>query len=148
MAALFATPLTIEGCQATIRRHVEQRDALFLAMVRDRAFAPGSPHRVLFDLARCEYRDVEIMVRQRGIEPTLDALRRAGVYLSFEEFKNGAEVRRDGHVLRFTAGQFDSSGGGGGITRRSGGTRSAGTWVFMPLVRVGVSGTRRDAPRM
>jgi hypothetical protein len=141
LEGFFSAPLTPETSLATIRRHVEQRDALFLAMMRDRAFTQGSPYRALLDLARCEYRDVEVMVKQRGVEPALDALRRAGVCLSFEEFKNGAEVHRGGRVFRFTPDQFDPPNPSGGIGMRSGGTRSAGTWIFLPIEHLALTHT-------
>lgn len=141
MAEFFDAPVTSEASLAIIRRHMEQRDALFLAMMRDHAFTRGGPYRSLLDLARCEYRDVEVMVKQRGVEPTLDALRQAGVYLSFEEFKNGAEVRREGRVFRFTSDQFDPPHLSGGIGMRSGGTRSAGTWIFLPIEHLALTHT-------
>ncbi len=92
-----------------------------------------SPYRPLLDLAQCEYRDLEVMVRQQGLEGTLDALRRAGVYFSFEEFKVGGEVRREGCVFHVTPAQFNNRHAADGMRIRSGGTRGQGTWVTVPL---------------
>ncbi len=84
-------------------------------------------------MAQCEYRDLELMVKQRGIESSLEYLQRAGVYLSFEEFKEGAEVQRAGRVIPVQPDQFDRPAAAGRIPVRSGGTRSRGLWISITL---------------
>jgi hypothetical protein len=128
LRAYFAHAPTLEEAKATIREHIERREDLFLAMARERFCVPGSPYQPLLGLAQCGYRDIEMMVRQRGLEATLDALRRAGVYLSFEEFKFGGEVRREGRVFQLDPAQFIAGQGTSLLSLRSGATRSAGTW--------------------
>jgi hypothetical protein len=69
---------------------------------------PTSPYLALLKLAGCEYRDLELMVKQSGLEPTLEALYQAGVYLSFEEFTGATEIIRGAHSVRFDFRDLDN----------------------------------------
>ena len=129
LSSFFGRPLTVEEGKALIRERLARREDLFLQMAREHFYAPESPYRALLALARCEYRDLELLVRQQGLESALAALRRDGVYLTFEEFKTGAEVRREGRIFRFTPAQFDNPAVAGVTAIRSGGSRSRGTWT-------------------
>lgn len=131
----FAHPLSVEQSRAMIRERVTRREELFLDMARTYFYASVSPYRALLDLARCTYRDLELMVRQQGIEPALRALRASGVYLSFEEF-HGGEARREGHLVRFSPSDLQASPPVGALAARSGGTRSAGRWFNLGLVHL------------
>lgn len=128
LAEYFEQPQTLEDAKAIIRDRIARRDELFLTMARERFCTPTSPYRPLLDLAQVGYRDLEVMVRQRGLESTLEALRRAGVYLSFEEFKLGGEVRREGRVFHVSPAQFNGQGASNLMSVRSSGSWSAGTW--------------------
>lgn len=124
----FAEPLTFEAARAVIRTRVEQRDGLFLAMARTTFLRPGSPYHTLLGLAGCAYRDLELLVGQRGVDSALRALQREGVYLSFEEYAAG-EARRGEHLVRFRSSALDGPMGPGALTARTGGTRSQGRWI-------------------
>ena len=130
--AYFARPLDLAEARALVRTRVQRRDELFLAMAHSAFVRPGSPYRALLDAAGCTLRDLEIMVRQRGVEGTLRALYQAGVYLSFEEYNSG-EVRRGGREIRFTAADLAGPGGPGAMALRTGGTRSGGRWVNLHI---------------
>jgi hypothetical protein len=145
LAAYLGTPLSVQESEALIRQRMERREALFLSMLRERCFVPSSPYRQLLDAAGCEYGDLELMVRQRGIESSLDALRRSGVYLSFEEFKRGGDVRRGRRVFRVCPDQFDARGRPAGMALRSGGTRSSGTWIALPIEHLAATHTPQVA---
>ena len=67
-----------------------------------------SPYRPLLDLAGCGLADFVAMVEDRGVEETLHALREAGVYFTFEEYKGRVPVVRDGKEIPVTEAQYDN----------------------------------------
>jgi hypothetical protein len=71
------------------------------------------------------------------VEGTLERLRDAGVYLTFDEFKGRREVVRGGQRLRFDESDFDSPGPSPALVIRSGGTRGPGTRVRTSLPFLG-----------
>src|SRR5262245_38100318 len=80
--------VTLDQAKARIRARLAQRDDQFLRVVERGIYGfPSSPYRSMLALARCELGDIRRMVHDRGLEATLHALREAGVYVSFEEFK-------------------------------------------------------------
>ena len=133
LAAYFQQPQSMAESRVTIRRRIERREELFLETARDRLYAADSPYRPLLALAQCACRDLDIMVRQRGLEEALERLYRAGVYLSFQEFKSGGAIRRDGREFRVVPAQFNNPTVSGVLPVRSGGTRSAGTWSALNI---------------
>jgi hypothetical protein len=84
-------------------------------------------------LAGCELGDIKDMVRARGLEETLRALREAGVYIAFEEFKGRTPVVRGGHVIPVNAHDFDNPYLSHYYQSESGGTTGAGTRVDTDL---------------
>lgn len=76
---------------------------------------------------------MQAMVRQQGLEPTLEALRDAGVYVSFEEFKGYKETVRGGQTFRFTQRDFDNPFRGAELKVLTGGTRSQGAPIYVAL---------------
>jgi hypothetical protein len=88
-------PLTIPQCRAIVRRRLERRESDWLDLVQRTILANGSsPYRALFQLAGCEYGDLERLVQHDGVEGALRALFRAGVYLTVDEFKGRRPVVR------------------------------------------------------
>src|SRR5687768_12785846 len=80
--------LSLPEAEAIVRRRLEAREANFLRLVERGIYGyPRSPYLPLLKHAGCELGDVRTMVRDKGLEGTLRALRAAGVYVSFEEFK-------------------------------------------------------------
>jgi hypothetical protein len=73
------------------------------------------------------------MVRAKGLEATLRALREAGVYVSYEEFKGRAPIVRDGRVIPVQAKDFDNPHLSHYYQAESGGTTGAGTRVGLDL---------------
>jgi hypothetical protein len=92
-----------------------------------------SPYLPLLKLARCELGDIRRMVRDDGLERTLVALRRAGVYITFEEFKGRAPIVREGQVIPVREHGFDNPYLSSYYHSRSGGSTSAGTRVAIDL---------------
>jgi hypothetical protein len=88
-------PLTVAEARSILHRRLEHRERDFLALARDAIFAnPASPYRALLRLAGCELGDLERHVARDGIEATLGALYRAGVYLTVDEFKGRQPIVR------------------------------------------------------
>ncbi len=127
-------PITLAEARAMVARRLAERETAFLRLVERGIFGyEGSPYRPLFRLAQCEYGDVEAMVRQRGLEATLDALRQAGVYFTFEEYKGRAKVVRNGQEIPIDVRAFDNPYLTRSYQTQTGGTTGAGTRVYIDL---------------
>jgi hypothetical protein len=108
-----------------VRRMIESREENFLDLMRRVVFnTPSNPYYTLFQWAGCTYGDLQHAVRRDGLEPALDSLRKAGVYLSNGEFKGKRPVERSHQfanplvrgLLETTSG---ATRGSGTISRRS-----------------------------
>lgn len=88
------TPFSIEDARATVRDRFLQREERFLERVSDASRAADSPYAKLLRHAGWTAGDVRVRVRQEGVEGTLSALLRAGVYLTGDEFKGRRPVVR------------------------------------------------------
>lgn len=127
---LILRPMSLEDCTALVRHRMATREARFLDLVSRHVYAnPRSPYLALLRHAGCEEGDLRALVRDCGLEPALERLRDAGVYLSFEEFKGRTEVRRNGKTFVFREADFDTAGQVAGFEVRTSGTRSAGSAV-------------------
>jgi hypothetical protein len=126
--------LTLKETKAIIRQRLETREERFLRFLARYVYGyPRSPYLPLLRLAGCELGDLEAMVRQRGLEGTLGALRDAGVYVSFEEFKGRNPVVRGGQTFHFTQRDFDNPFRGAELKVLTGGSRSAGAPIHVAL---------------
>jgi hypothetical protein len=126
--------LTLEEAKAILQKRMAEREENFLRLVRKGIFGySNSPYLPLLKLAQCEMGDIEKMIRDKGLEGTLMALREAGVYISFEEFKGRKPIVRNEKVIPEKAHAFDNPY----LTRyyqaETGGTTGAGTRVGMDL---------------
>ena len=80
---------------ALVRKYLENRETHFLELMRTAVFAcPPNPYHTLFQWAGCSYQDLAEAVHRDGLEATLESLRKAGVYLSHDEFKGKKPVER------------------------------------------------------
>lgn len=121
--------ITLDEARAIVADRLAHREENFLRLV-DRAIwaRPASPYRWLLARAGVEADDLRAMVARDGLEPALRALREAGAYVTFEEFKGSVPIVRDGRVLRQRAVDFGNpllaashemeSGGSTGTPRR------------------------------
>lgn len=80
----------------------------------------------LLQLVGYELADLQTMVRDRGLEPTLQALRDAGVYVSFEEFKGRQPIVRHGREFALQPRDFDNPHRSFHYQTESGGSTGAG----------------------
>jgi len=123
-APLLADPL------GALRRQLENRAAIFLDLARRAIFAqPDSPYHQMLGLAGCGWEDLAGAVSKNGLEPTLEALRRGGVYLTHDEFKATQPIIRSGRHIPSTETSFANPLVGGFFEYRSSGSRSRGTRV-------------------
>ena len=123
-------PLTLEEAQAAVRQRMEEREGNFLRLVQRGIFGyPRSPYLPLLKLAGCELGDIENLVREEGLEGTLLALREAGVYFTFEEFKGREPIVRGGQVVSARPSDFNNPFLSHYYYVESGGSTGAGTRV-------------------
>ena len=126
--------LSLQEAHAIVRQRLAERETNFLRTVERGIFGYSrSPYLPLLKLARCELGDLQNMVRARGLESTLLALREAGVYISFEEFKGHEPLVRQGQSIPIDARHFDNPYTRASYQARSGGTTGAGTRVDIDL---------------
>jgi hypothetical protein len=93
-------PISLEDAKAAIEQRLASRETAFLRFAETTLFAsPVSPYVQLFRLAGCARGDLVALVRTRGLDAGLLALRAAGVYVSFAEFKGRTPLVRDGHEI-------------------------------------------------
>jgi hypothetical protein len=126
--------ITLEEARAIVQRRMAERETNFLHLVEKGIFGyPRSPYLPLLKLAQVELGDIQNIVRDKGLEDTLRALREAGVYVTFEEFKGREPIVRDGQIIPVQAQDFDNPYLSHYYQAQSGGTTSAGTRVAIDL---------------
>ncbi|MBI3998274.1 MAG: hypothetical protein HY355_04510 [Armatimonadetes bacterium] len=125
---------------AEARARVARRAQVLLDMVERAIFAiPDSPYRPLLEPAGYDLARIRAMVDTGGVEATLEALHRGGVYVSIEEFKGMREALRGDRVFRFDERAFRNPLGQEGLLAWSGGTggRSIPTPISLANLRRG-----------
>src|SRR3989304_1700231 len=101
--------LPLEEAKAIVKKRLEEREMNFLRLVKKGIYGyPKSPYLPLLKLAGCEFGDMEKMVKDKALEGTLLALREAGVYVTFEEFKGREPIVRSGKVIPVCIHDFDN----------------------------------------
>lgn len=115
--------MSTSEAEVALRTRLANREEAFLETLRTRVFGnPRSPYRTMFDLAGLALVDVERQLRKEGVEATLGVLRRAEIFVSFEEFKGERPIVRRGREIPTPAGAFDNPSGRGHIAMSTGGT--------------------------
>jgi len=126
--------VTVDEAKASVRRDLAARDTSFLTLVRRGIFDhPRSPYLPLLKLAGCQLGDIESMVRREGLEATLEELRRAGVYFTFEEYKGRRPVVRGGLTINVDEHDFDNPLTRKALEGRTSGSTGASTRVSTDL---------------
>lgn len=126
--------LTVEEAEATVRQRMAEREPNFLRVMRRGVYENArSPYFKLLGRAGCEYADLEQMVRDDGLEPTLERLADAGVYVSFEELKGRRPIVRDGFELPVSTADFENPWSKRHYETETGGSTGAGTRVGIDL---------------
>jgi hypothetical protein len=139
LPAFLRNPISLAGAEALVRQGMERREDNFLRLVERGVFGwRRSPYARLMKLARCELGDVRDMVRRRGLEHTLRALREAGVYVTFDEMKGREPVVRHGESFPVTPPDFSNPLLRPAYEAESGGTTGVGTRVSQDLDHLAV----------
>jgi hypothetical protein len=122
-------PVDPVGARGRIEAALARREESFLRLLERGVYGfPRGPYARLLSHLGVEYGDVESLVRERGLEPALEELHSAGVYLRSEEMKGRRPIVRAGLEIAVShedfsnplvAGEFETgSGGSRGVGRR------------------------------
>ena len=83
--------------EAAVRERLERREVDFIANVKRVIFDdPANPYHQLFQAAGCEFGDFSDSIARNGLEPTLAALHKEGVFVAHDEFKGRRPIVRRG----------------------------------------------------
>lgn len=133
-------PISVEAAQARVRERMQTRAAALLTMIERAIFAnPNSPYLKLFRAAGCEPGDVKNLVERNGVEETLAQLLRAGIYVTYDEFKGRAPAVRGSGTFVFRAADFDNPLITTHFYSSSGGTRGRPTPIRVNLEHIAQS---------
>jgi hypothetical protein len=125
---------TLEQAYAIVRQRLANREQMFLRIVERGVFGHSkSPYLPLLRMAGCELGDIRRMVPSRGVEGTLEALRDAGVYVTFDEFKGRLPIVRNGRTFEVSARDFDNPYTRRHFETRTSGSTGAGTRILYDL---------------
>lgn len=107
LARFLNQPLDPAEIEPIMRRRMAEREANFLATVRDGILAnPSNPMGQLMRMADIGFEDVEARVRESGIDGALEELREGGVYITLDEFKGRKPLERHGRRVDFRPGDL------------------------------------------
>ena len=124
--------ISVDDALGVIGAGVSLRHERFLRTLERAVYPnPRSPYRALLAAAGCEPQDVARLVATDGLEGALAVLDRAGVRVSYEEFKCRMPIVRGSQTFHFRPDDFDDPVGAEHIWVSSGGTR--GTATRMPI---------------
>ena len=134
LRAFLRHTVSLEEARAIVERRMADREQNFLRLLERGVFGhPRSPYLPLLKLAGCEMGDIRNRVRSRGLEDALRALRKAGVYITFEEFKGREPIVRHGREFPVEAHDFDNPYLSRYYQAETGGTTGAGTRLEIDL---------------
>src|SRR5262245_18208320 len=126
--------VTVPRAFEIVRARQRDRERLLIQTLRGAVFGRRrSPYAALLSSAGCEPGDVERLVLTEGVEGWLRTLGRAGVYVSFEEFKGITPAIRGSQRLVFHPHDFDNPLVTRHLTLTSGGTRGRPTRIITDL---------------
>src|SRR3954449_7397154 len=126
--------MSVAEAMAIVQERLHSRERNFLAVL-DRGILgnPRSPYRALLDHAGLTANDVRELVAREGLEGTLLELRRAGVYVGFEEFKGTMPIVRGSLTLDTTPADFDNPQASRFFSTTTGGSTGVGRRVQLDL---------------
>lgn len=127
-------PLTLAECKTILRRRLEQRERDFLDLMQRSVFTnPTSPYLSLFNMAGCQYGDLERLVLKEGVEHTLHTLFKKGVYVTLDEFKGRKPIVRGSITIANTPDQLQNPLSVPHFWTSTGGSRGAATRIKLDL---------------
>lgn len=126
--------MTLDLARQIVRDRMEHREENFLTLVERNVYGfSRSPYLPLLKMAGCEPGDVRALVKKKGVEGALRALRAEGVYITFEEFKGRKPIVRSGVNLVVSSRDFDNPSARREIQFQTGGSTGAASTVAMDL---------------
>lgn len=130
----FRQHLTLAQARAQVRERMAHRNENFLRVLERAVYGyPASPYLPLLKRAGCELGDVRGGVERDGIETTLRHLRKAGVFVTFSQFKGRAPLEVDGKIVASTAHAFDNPFGARAFVSESSGSSGQATHIAHDL---------------
>ena len=109
LRAYLSEPLDLETARSVVTSQLHNRDQAFLQVLKRGIYAnASSPYRTLLLHAGFQFDDVVALIRQVGLEEALSRLHAAGVYVTLDEFKGRASVRRPGLEFPVNDSDFDN----------------------------------------
>ena len=130
LRGFLAVTIDLEEAQATLTNQLQNREETFLHMLEHGIYGNArSPYRRLLQHAGFEFADVRTLVRNQGLESALSVLYDAGVYVTLDEFKGRAPVRRPGLEFPVSEPDFDNPLLKAQYKGSTGGSRGGGTRV-------------------
>ncbi len=134
MRRILKDPLTVQRSEEMIGERLRSRKENFLELLEKAVYGyPNSPYKALMDRAGRGFEEVRGMVMTGGVEETLSILHGDGIYIDILEFKGKKTAVRGTDSFTFKEKDFSNPLLSGGLGTRSGGTRSAGTSIVVPL---------------
>lgn len=126
--------LTLDEAKRIVRQRMERREECFLRIAERSIYGyPPSPYLALLEMAGCELGDLQEMVKHKGLDDTLRALREAGVFVTFEEFKGRKPIVRHGREIVVTPRDFDNPFARRDFAYETGGSTGAASNVSVDL---------------
>ena len=127
-------PLSAADCDAMLERQRSSYESGFLRLLDRAVYAnPRSPYYKLLRHASIEHGDVVELIREHGLETSLERLYDAGVYIRLNEVKGREPVERPGLEFPVSEHDFDNPLLLRHFEARSGGSRSAGKRTVVDL---------------
>jgi hypothetical protein len=134
LPGFLRTTVTPEEARRRIEQELQRREESFLGVLERGVYArERSPYRELLAAAGVELGDVRSMIGELGLEPTLERLHDAGVYVTLDEFKGRRPVERDGVSLPIDQRAFENPLVTTHYRAAGGGSRSAPRRVSVDL---------------
>lgn len=127
-------PMTLERARAIFQERLERRTENFIEILSTCIYDyPRSPYLKLLKHAGCELGDVRAMVKDKGLDGTLETLRAAGVYVLFNEFKGREPIVRKGLEIAVKASDFDNPRAKRAFAGATGGSTGLASAVYFDL---------------
>ena len=131
---IFKNPISKEEGINILKKRIGARQENFLRTLEQTVFAhPDSPYKVLLERSKYSFNNIKELVEARGIEDALETLHKDGVYIEVLEFKGRKDVVRGKDTYRFKEKDFSNPLMTSGFGTQSGGSRSKGTSMKVPL---------------
>jgi hypothetical protein len=130
----LAHPLTLDDARRIVSDRLAHREANFLRIAEQAVYGnPRSPYLALLRLAGCELGDLRQLVFSDGLDAALQAIREAGVYVTFEEFKGRKAIVRGGTTIEVAPRDFDNPAARRDVSFTTGGSTGLATDVHHDL---------------